>query len=616
MPKLLSEVKMKDYKVVNDYIYFREMFSDTMGMNYHVAPVVNRRPVGHKVLCEVSPSIFGHAEIWKRVKILLEGIKKSNIPFLYSPEKIVVGDKQCQLIFEHFQGKNIEQILKDVEKKGMSINFDLAMSMCIAIADIVELGSSIIVSGEKSFHGFLTPDNILVHYDGKIALKNYGIFQYLERNEALFAEVEKRYGSWLTPELLRKEKIVSQSDIYHLGYLMYRILTGKYFSCMPNEDFDAKFVNLSFSHLIPSTDKNFLTHLITFFKKTLNPNPLKRFLTVKELKDFIANYFHIEELSSITFNLAYFMNSLYGESIEEEDKLCKQELAYVVPEPKKEAPPQYAQPKREDLVSGILDELDKRKKIPSWVWAVVGVVVLVGAGVGYTFFSKANTEKTTAEKVQAEERQKQQAQQNELANLIKAQNEKIQQLEMLAATATEAQKKSLELEKQRLDELKKKKADEMAKQKADEDARKLIEADQVQKDLEAKKAQEELKRKEEESQKQQEAEKKSVEAARVKEGTQVALNEVSVKPVKISGNPPSLNAALKTKYKGKIMTIPALLLVDENGDVTKIKILTSNVAADIQSVLEDTLYKWKYSPALKDGVKVKVWLTVAVKLTF
>ena len=114
-----------------------------------LAPVVNRRPVGHKVLCEVSPSIFGHAEISKWVKILLEGIKKSDIPFLYSPEKIVVGDDHCQLIFEHFQGKNIEQILKDVEKKGMSINFDLAMSMCIAIADIVELGSSIIVSGEK-----------------------------------------------------------------------------------------------------------------------------------------------------------------------------------------------------------------------------------------------------------------------------------------------------------------------------------------------------------------------------------------------------------------------------------------------------------------------------------
>ncbi len=608
---------MKEYKVVNDYLYFREMFSDTMGVNYHAAPVVNRRPTGHKVLCDVSPSIIGHAEVWKRVKILLEGIKKSNIPFLYSPEKIIVHDKQCQLIYEHFQGKNLEQMLKDVDKKGLSINFDLAMSLCIAIADIIELGSSIIVSGEKSFHGFLTPDNIMVHFDGKIALKNYGIFQYLERNETLFAEIEKRYGSWITPELLRKEKIVSQSDIYHLGYLMYRILTGKYFSCLPGEDFDSKFVNLSFSHLIPSTDKNFLTHLGTFLKKTLNPNPLKRFLTIKELKDFIANYFHIEELSSITFNLAYFMNSLYGEAIEEEDKLCKQELAYVIPEPKKEpvAAPQAAM-RREDLVSGILDELDKRKKISPLVWVAVALIIVVGAGVGYTLLSPSKkAEQEAAEKIKAEE-QLRLNQQNELAKLINEQNEKIKQLEMLAATATEAQKKALELEKQPLDEFKNKKSEDLAKQKAEDDARQQqLASEQVQKEMEAKKAQEELKKKEEESLKLQE-EKKRTEDARVKEGTLVGLNETTVKPEKISGNPVALNPTLKNKYRGQVKNIMTSLLIDESGNVSKVKLLSSNIPADIQLVVEDTLLKWKYSPAQKDSIKVKVWQNVVVKLTF
>jgi TonB family protein len=149
-----------------------------------------------------------------------------------------------------------------------------------------------------------------------------------------------------------------------------------------------------------------------------------------------------------------------------------------------------------------------------------------------------------------------------------------------------------------------------------EEARKQLEAEQAQKDLDAKKTQDELKQKEEENLKQQEIEKKRAEAARIKEGAQVSLNDVSVKPEKISGNPPAVNASLRNKYRGKTMSIPALILVDENGDVTKIKILTSNVAADIQAVLEDTLYKWKYSPALKDNVKVKVWLTVAVKFAF
>ena len=607
---------MKEYKMMNDYLYYRDLFSDTMGINYRVAPIQNRKLVGHKLLCEVSPSISSNADMWKRVKILLEGIKKSNIPFLYSPEKIIVNEKQNQLVFDYFKGKNFEQILADTEKRGMSFNFDLAMSTCIAIADIIEVGSSIIVSGEKSFHGFLTPDNILVHYDGKVFLKNYGIFPYLEKNEQFYSEMEKRYGSWLTPEFIRKEKIVTQSDIYHLGYLMYRILTGKYFSYAAGEDFDAKFANLTFKQYMPSTDKSFLTNVITFFKKTLNPDPLKRFLSIKDFKDFIANYFHIEELSSITFNLAYFMNSLYGESVEEEDKILKQELEYVVPEPKKE-PTQIKQAK-DDLVSGILDGLDERKKLPGWFWPVLGVVLLASAiGIFFVVSSgKKSSEVAAQERVMAEQRL---MAQKEQSDQIKTMADKIRELELSKATADEAQKKIIELEKQRLEEQKRKKEDEQFRMKAeDEKLKQQEEAARLKKEETDKKNQDELenKKKEEEKLKQQEIEKKRIEAAKIKEGDQVSLNQVSAKPEKISGNAPSINSSLKNKYQGKVITVPAMILVDENGDVTKIKILTGNVPADIKAELEDTLYKWKYTPALKDNVKVKVWLTVSIQFRF
>ena len=412
--------------------------------------------------------------MWKRAKLLLEGIRKSNIPFLYSPEKINVNEKGSQLIFDYFKGKNFEQILVDAEKKGMPINFDLAMSISIAIADIIEVGSSIIVSGERSYHGFLTPDNILIHYDGKISLKNYGIFQYLEKNDQFYSETEKRYGAWLTPEFIRKERIVSQSDIYHLGYLIYRILTGKYFSYASGEDFDAKFANLTFKQYMPSTDKSFLTNVITFFKKTLNPDPLKRFLSIKEFKDFVANYFHIEELSSITFNLAYFMNSLYGESVEEEEKVLKHELEYVIPEPKKE--PQLTQQAKDDLVSGILEGLDERKKMPGWLWPVVGGVALAAAiGIFFAVSSGKKASELTAQQ-QAEAAQRLKAQQEQSAQ-IQAMADKIKELELSKATADEAQKKVIELEKQRLEEQKRKKEDEQAKLKVEDEKRKLEEAD-------------------------------------------------------------------------------------------------------------------------------------------
>ena len=606
---------MKEYKVMNDFVYYRDLFSDTMGINYRVAPLQNRKPSGHKLLCEVSPSISGNADMWKRVRLLLEGIRKSNIPFLYSPEKINVGDKGAQLLFDYFKGRNAEQILIDAEKKGMPINFDLAMSLSIAIADIIEVGSSIIVSGERSYHGFLTPDNILIHYDGKIFLKNYGIFQYLEKSEPFFSETEKRYGSWLTPEFMRKERIVAQSDIYHLGYLIYRILTGKYFSCGAGDDFDAKFANLTFKQYMPSTDKNFLTNVITFFKKTLNPDPLKRFLTIKEFKDFIATYFHIEELSSITFNLAYFMNSLYGEAVEEEDKVLKQELAYIVPEPKKETPATAAA--KEDLVSGILEGLDERKKAPSWLWPVLGGVALAAVvGIYFAVTSGKKASELSAQQ-QAEAAMRLKQQQEQQAQ-IQAMNDKIKELETLKATADEAQKKALELEKQRMEELRRKAQEDLDRKKAEDEKRKQEEAAALQKADEERKTQEELERKkaDEEKARQAEVEKKRVEAAKVKPGDQVPLADVTVQPAKISGDAPAITGSMRTKYKGKTMTIPTTILVDENGRVAKVKILTGNVPSDIKALIEETLNGWRFSPAQKDNVNVKVWLSVPFKFAF
>ncbi len=96
----------------------------------------------------------------------------------------------------------------------------------------------------------------------------------------------------------------------------------------------------------------------------------------------------------------------------------------------------------------------------------------------------------------------------------------------------------------------------------------------------------------------------------------MALAEVTVQPAKITGEAPAIPGSMRTKYKGKTMTIPTTILVDENGRVAKVKILTGNVPSDIKALIEETLNGWKYSPAQKDNVNVKVWLSVPFKFAF
>lgn len=600
---------MSDAKIVNNHILFAELFSDSMGTNYRAAELENRRPKKHELLCLVNPVLLANPDTWKRVRILLEGIRKSNIPQLYSPEKIIGSGNDIQLVYEYIQGKVFEQLLEESEERNQPITFDLAFSIALAIADIIEVGSSIIVSGEKSFHGMLTPDNILIHYDGKVFLKNYGIFPYLDRNDPVFAEYEKKYGAWLAPEMIRHEKSLAQSDIYHLGYLIYRMLTGKYFSCTDGEDFNAKFSNITFKQHIPTTDKDLFTNIITFFKKTLHPDPSKRFRTIKEFKEFITNFFHIEELSSITFNLAYFMNSLTSESQVKEEQAIAEEKKFVLPEPKKPAPAP-APRNDEKLVENLLSGLDERKKTP---WPLIGgaaAAVLVVALVLFFYFGgQRKKAEQQALKVQADLTQK----------LLTANEAKYEQkMKELEATfqqkqaATEEERKAIEAkQKEMLAAIQKQKTEEENRIKAAQAldaAKKKDESDRLAQEL-ARKQQEEQDRlaREAEAKKQEAlAAQKKIEDAKAKQGDLVGLSDVSSKPEKISGNNPVISPILQKKYRGTVVTLRPQLLVDENGNVIKVNVAGAP-GADIKELLVDTLLKWKFKPAVKDNVRVKVW---------
>jgi len=225
------------------------------------------------------------------------------------------------------------------------------------------------------------------------------------------------------------------------------------------------------------------------------------------------------------------------------------------------------------------------------------------------------SEVTAEERAREEQRMK--ALQEQQAQL-QAMADKIKELEALKATADEAQKKALELEKQRIEEQRRKAQEEMDRRKAEEEQRKLQEQETLQQGEEARKAQEEMARKkaDEEQARLAELEKKRAEAAKTKTGDLVPINDVTVQPARTSGSAPAIPISMRTKYKGKTMTIPTTLLVDENGNVTTVKILTGNVPTDVKVLIEDTVRSWKYSPAQKDNVNVKVWLSVPFKFTF
>ncbi|MDQ1351665.1 MAG: Protein kinase [Acidobacteriota bacterium] len=606
---------MSEYKVVSNYLVFEELNSDSIGVNFRAGEIQNRKASKHQLLTEVYPFIAGNPDIWKRVNILLDGIRKSNIPNLYSPEKIIKeeGSAKALLIYPLIKGRTFEKVLEDSMAKDLPINFDLAFSIAIAIADLIDTGSSIVVSGQKSFHGFLTPDNILIDYDGKIYLKNYGIFPYLNKTDELFNGMVGKYGAWVAPEFLRKEKLLPQSDIYHLGYIIYRILTGEYFSYSNGENFDVKFSNIRFNQQLPSSDIDFITNLINFFKRTLNPDPTKRFINMKEFKDYIAQYFHIEELSSVTFNLAYFMNSLYLETMEEENNRFKKELAYSLPEPKKDSAADSHL--AESILAGLEEQKSSKLKIIIPLLAVIVIVALVAV-----FFIN-QTQKAAKEKEQQIQTIKEMEDrlavfQKQQEDAQKQYQDQLKTLETKKAT-TEEEQKTKEEEIKKLKEWRQQQEQkELERIKAEQDAlrRQQELADQKKKeedDAELKKKQDEEKKKTED-----EARRLEEERNKVTEGQVVSLSDIDEQPVKIKGAEPVFPPFVRNKYAGnKGINILSNIQIDETGAVINVRIL-GTPPEDLANIITKTLKKWQYKPATKKNIKVKVWMPVSFKIAF
>ena len=76
-------------------------------------------------------------------------------------------------------------------------------------------------------HRDISPQNILVSYEGEVKISDYGISKAASEITLTQAGVVKGKLSYLAPEQALGEPVDHQADIYALGIVFYEILSGK-----------------------------------------------------------------------------------------------------------------------------------------------------------------------------------------------------------------------------------------------------------------------------------------------------------------------------------------------------------------------------------------------------
>jgi protein TonB len=619
-----------------------------------------------------------------------EGMKSLSNPNIIRPTQFIHEKKEFAAVFDYVEGKSLRTVLNKCAQDGYPFTVDHALLVASRLCTALEYLHSKKITDQRLIHGYVSPEAILITYDGEIRLQYLGLAHALLKFPAGREKLLHDYRNYLAPELLAHQKWDRTIDIYGAGLVLYEMLTGEVLDRTQSieDSINDAMMNSNSGEKIPLPDD-----LRKLLYQALALDPQNRFPSVADMRKALDFILFSSEFSPTTFNLAFFMHSLFRENIDEESKkigLYKKTdfSAHLKPEPatiiaptlpatpvKKPEPvaakvqethapqqpartierkPHVTHPPVQHETFGIPEEKEK-SKLP--VFAGILVVVAVAAAIIYFFALKPG--KSAGAKTP---QPKPAVVQGITPEQLKIQEEERKKLEMDALKAQEeARKKDEELKalQAKLDALLK------AQQ---EQAKKKTEAEKPAVDLVAiKKLQQEAKRLEEEKKEQQAlAEQKLKEAQSappppvqepvteqalpentmasgtnpvpsVTDGGQTAQPELTqpaeqqpepepVRPSVVEGqvvdltpdvvkpeilnrvNPSYPPIAQQKKIEG---TVIIGILVSERGDVAEAKVLRGGGYGLNEAALS-AVRKWKFRPAVKEGKRVKVWMTYPI----
>ena len=144
---------------------------------------------------------------------LLARVRHPNVVTVHGAEQI--GD-QIGLWMEFVRGHTLEQVLDQQKVVSAAEAVGIGLELCRAMSA---------VHGAGLLHRDIKTHNVMRAEDGRILLMDFGTGRELEDDASSDLAGTPLY---LAPEVLQGQQATVRSDIYSLGVLLYRLVTGSY----------------------------------------------------------------------------------------------------------------------------------------------------------------------------------------------------------------------------------------------------------------------------------------------------------------------------------------------------------------------------------------------------
>jgi serine/threonine protein kinase len=238
------------------------------------------------------------------------------------------GEEQSQpfITMELVDGKNLRQLLNRFRELGQSFPVELA-------AHIIEQAASGLhyahnykdkITGDSLnvVHRDISPQNILISYDGSVKIIDFGIAKATTNSEHTRAGVIKGKPSYLAPEQISGDPLDGRSDLFALGTVFWELLVGKKLFAGDNDLAVLKMIESCSTTVRPPSElnSNVPKELDAIVMKLLSKTPEKRHQSGEELQRTLRRFLNAYAPDFSSSDLSHVSKELFQREIVEDRK--------------------------------------------------------------------------------------------------------------------------------------------------------------------------------------------------------------------------------------------------------------------------------------------------------
>jgi serine/threonine protein kinase/Flp pilus assembly protein TadD len=232
-------------------------------------------------------------------------------------------DNYYFIAMEYVHGENLRTILQRAEEKKIPLSADIAALIAArACAGLEHAHRKSDESGKPLgiVHRDVSPQNVLVSYDGDVKVVDFGIAKAVAENPEATRGVLKGKLAYLSPEQVSGRNLDARSDVFAMGLVLYELLVGKKLFDQPDPadvlDSITKIDANEVSRSVPGLNRALREAL----GRSLAPDPEQRFLSAGEMQMALDDYVRSRGDAVGTMQLTNLMRLLFDDKIGERTK--------------------------------------------------------------------------------------------------------------------------------------------------------------------------------------------------------------------------------------------------------------------------------------------------------